>query len=132
MNDYNKLIGFVGDEGEIIVFVSELMIIRLLTDNQFLTLSSTLILDNVFFILRAVRRATGLGYQHSFITFAILCSTSEACHRFGMLGRILSMHTTWKHQKKNQFIEIFLLHIKMFFLLVHFLYLFQIAILLKC
>lgn len=97
--NYNKLIvGCVGDVvGELFVFVvSEFMVIRLLIDNQFLTLSSTLILDNVFFILRAVKRATGFGYQHSFITLAILCSTSEACQRLGMLGRILSMHTTWK------------------------------------
>lgn len=61
---------------------------------QFLTFSSTRIFDKVFFILRAVRRATGFAYQHSFITFAILCNTSEACQRFGMFGRILSMQTT--------------------------------------
>lgn len=72
----------------------EVDINKLLIVNQFLTLSSTLILDNVFFILRAVRRATGFGYQHSFITLAILCSTSDACQRFGMFGRILSMQTT--------------------------------------
>ena len=74
--------------------IDKVAINKSLTVNQFLTLSSTLILDSVFFILRAVKRATGFGYQHSFITLAILCSTSDACQRFGMFGRFLSMHTT--------------------------------------
>lgn len=51
-------------------------------------------LASVFLMRSAVRRATGLGYQHSFITLAMLWSTSEACQRFGIFGRLFSMQTT--------------------------------------
>lgn len=50
--------------------------------------------DSVFLTRNAVNRTSGLGCQHSCITFARACKTSSLSHLRGICGRIFFTHTT--------------------------------------